>query len=427
MKTKSSQIAELKKGRRIALFAVGAALVLVVMKAVVGYVFNSRLLIADAFHSSGDLLAHFASFFGLWLASHKKTTRFPYGLYKAETIACLCIGMLISIAAIEIFREGCHKLFHLSQVQGFPVLPVTAGLISAVVSYVIALKEKAVGQSIGSQSLIATSREAFLDIFASLIVSVGILLAYLRIPYVEGSIIILISLLILKLGLENLWMSLLILMDANLDPELQSEIEEKINQIYGVKGVGDVRIRQSGPFKMVECTIATSPSLSLYKAHELSEKVEDFIEVNYDHIESVFVHVEPGSENVLHAVVPVQDSNGLDSKINRCFARAPYFVVLRLTDSRIDIEDFYYNEYVKDKIHIGVKIVKALVRYKVHLLFAVRVGEISYPILKDNFVDIYSVEQDLSVKEIIAQYRSGQLEPMNAATHGVEESHAATC
>ena len=85
----------------------------------------------------------------------------------------------------------------------------------------------------------------------------------------------LIALLIIRLGVKNIWTPILILMDANLDPELQAEIEEKISAIDGVKGVGDVKIRQSGPFKMVECNIATSPSFSVYKAHELADKVEN--------------------------------------------------------------------------------------------------------------------------------------------------------
>ena len=70
-----------------------------------------------------------------------------------------------------------------------------------------------------------------MDIITSFVVLVGIVLAYVRIPYIEGSIIVLISLLILKLGIENIISSLLILMDANLDPALQSDIEKKINAI----------------------------------------------------------------------------------------------------------------------------------------------------------------------------------------------------
>ena len=62
----------------------------------------------------------------------------------------------------------------------------------------------------------------------------------------------------------------------------------KVNEIYGVKGESEVKLRQSGPFKMIECRIQTSPTLPLYHAHELADKTEDFIIRNYDNIESVF-------------------------------------------------------------------------------------------------------------------------------------------
>ena len=149
------------------------------------------------------------------------------------------------------------------------------------------------GHAIGSQSLIASSKEAFLDIFTSLAVLVGILLVYYRIPYAEGGIILIISLVLVKIGAESAWIALLILMDVNLEPDLENEIGERIKEIRGIKGVGTVKIRQSGPFKMIECVIVTRPLLSLYKAHEVADKVEEMIKENYDHIESIFIHVEP--------------------------------------------------------------------------------------------------------------------------------------
>ncbi len=419
---KKDKIQGLKQGQRIAFIVTFVTLLLAAMKATVGYLFDSKVLVADAFHSGADVLAIFASGFGLWLASRERSARFPYGLYRAETLVSLIIGGLIVWAGIEILRDGYHKLFYIATVTKFPILPVSASIISITAAYFIARKEKAVAKAIGSQSLAANASESFLDIFTSMAVLTGILLAYARIPYVEGSIIILISLLILKLGFENIWTSLLVLMDANLDPELQAEVEENINEIYGVKGVGEVKIRQSGPFKMIECKIATSPSLPLYRAHELSDKVEDFVIKNYEHIESVFIHMEPLKEKTLAAIIPVKDMNGLDSKVHGHFGRAPYFVILRINDNKIEIDDFYYNEFIGEKKHIGIKVIKAVIKYKLDLLFTSRIGEISFYMLKDNFVDIYKIEKGLSVKEVIEKYRNSQLKRLTAPTHPVEES-----
>jgi predicted Fe-Mo cluster-binding NifX family protein len=189
--------------------------------------------------------------------------------------------------------------------------------------------------------------------------------------------------------------------------------------------VSEVKIRQSGPFKMVECIIATRPSLSLYKAHELADKVEDFIEKNYEHIESVFIHVEPLREEIVSAIIPVQNMDGLNSRIHGHFARAPYFIVLKFSDNQVEIEDFYCNEFLGEKKHMGVKVARVIIGYKIDLMFVSNIGEISFHMLKDNLLDIYGAEEGLPVQEIVERYRLDKLQPLTVPTHSVEESQVA--
>ena len=225
----------------------------------------------------------------------------------------------------------------------------------------------------------------------------------------------LIALLIIRLGVKNVWTPMLVLLDASLDPKLRAEIEKKISAIDGVKGVSDVKIRQSGPFKMVECSIATGPSVSVYKAHELADKIENIISRDYSQIESVFVHVEPVRQDTLSVIMPVEEINGLDSRIHDHFGRAPCFIILKLDDKGgAEIEDFYYNEFLgeKDRIHIGVKVIKAVIKHNLDIVFTPKIGEISFYMLKDNFIDIYRAEAGSTVREIIEQYRNSEIEPL---------------
>jgi cation diffusion facilitator family transporter len=422
MNIRIDRLEELKQGQKIAFIATFVTFLLAGMKAIVGYAFDSAVLLADAFHSGADLLAIFASGFGLWLASKHKTAKFPYGLYKAETLASLLIGAGIVWAGVEILKDGYHKLFSITDVKSFPFIPATSSIISVIVAYLLARREKKVGKSINSQSLIVNAGESFLDIFVSIAVLIGILLAYFKVPYIEGAIIIAVSLLIFKLGLKNIWISLLVLMDANLEPKLQSEIKDKIKKIYGVKGVGEIKIRQSGPFKMIECEIKTNPTLPLYRAHDLANKVENFIVTNYMHIESVFIHTEPIRKETVFAIIPVKDINGLDSRVCGHFGRSPFFIILKISKDSLEIKDFYYNEFLKEIKHIGIKVIKTVVKYKLDLLFTSRIGEISFYTLKDNFVDIYKIEEGLTAKDVIEKYRGGELEQITAPTHPVEES-----
>jgi cation diffusion facilitator family transporter len=114
IKNKDDKIKRLKQGQKVAFLATIIAFLLAVMKASVGYLFESDILIADALHSSADLLSNFTVGFGLWLASRKKSPRFPYGLYKAETLACFIVGGLIIFAGIEILKEGLYNILHCS-------------------------------------------------------------------------------------------------------------------------------------------------------------------------------------------------------------------------------------------------------------------------------------------------------------------------
>ena len=80
----------------------------------------------------------------------------------------------------------------------------------------------------------------------------------------------------------------------------------------------------------------------------------------------------------------------------------------------------WYNKFLGEKQHIGVKIARVLVSYKIDLLFTFNIGKISYHLLKDNLVDIYKAEEGSTVKDIIECYRLNQLQPLTCPTHSVE-------
>jgi len=63
--------ARLKAGQKAALWATAVTLLISALKWVVGTHFDSKILVADAFHGAADTVAIFASAFGLWLASRE--------------------------------------------------------------------------------------------------------------------------------------------------------------------------------------------------------------------------------------------------------------------------------------------------------------------------------------------------------------------
>ncbi|MFO7883300.1 MAG: NifB/NifX family molybdenum-iron cluster-binding protein, partial [Desulfobacteraceae bacterium] len=143
---------------------------------------------------------------------------------------------------------------------------------------------------------------------------------------------------------------------------------------------------------------------------------------DYDNIESAFVHVEPDKNYVIKAIVPVHSKDGINSRIHGHFGRAPYFMVFTLNGKEIEVLNYYENEFLDQSEHIGLKVVRAISAYSADLLFAANVGEISFHMLKNNFVDIYKVNKEISVADAVHAYQNNELAPIFEPTHSIENS-----
>lgn len=409
LKNKKEQLA---RGQQIAFFSTLLIFALALLKAFVGYLFNAPLLMADAWHSGADIVINFLSLIGLKLASQNKSSRFPYGLYRAETIATLLIGGMILFVGSDLLTDGWHRLFLMDHPAAFPGIPILVSAVSSVISLVLAIKQRTIGRAIGSQALLATAREAFFDIFTSLFVLAGMVFVFIRVPYVEGGVIILIAGLIIKLGIETAWNAIMILMDANLDEALIIKIEQLLAGIDRVTGVEGVAVRQSGPFKIVNCIIKTLPSLNLYQSHALADIAENMLLEKYPRIESVFIHVEPEKESIKAAVIPVGEKKGLDALLFDEFGKAPYFMRLKIERDQVEIESYIINQSLNKKGHIGLDAVKSILAYPVNLLFVSQIGEISFHMMKNHYVDIFKAEPQMKASRIIELYIKNRLTPI---------------
>ncbi len=174
---------------------------------------------------------------------------------------------------------------------------------------------------------------------------------------------------------------------------------------------------------MIDLKFTANPSLTLYKAHELADEVEQAIITNFDHVDSVFVHVEPSTQHIIKAIIPVENIRGFKSKVYPHFGRAPYYVILKIENEQVEIEDFYLNQFLDKSKHIGLSVVKVLVNYDLDMLFTNKIGEISFYMLKENFIDIYQItDGNLSVNDVLEQYRQNNLPRIIAPTHSVEDA-----
>lgn len=406
---------DLKRGEKAAGMATLATVFLCLSKGIVGVITGSLLLIADAVHSGIDIIAIFASWFGLKIAQRKPTEKFPYGFYKAENLATLFISAFIFYASYEIFMQSYTRLFESSEFS-IPLLALGVSLGSSGISYIIAKYEEKVGREINSQSLIANSQESKMDVASSLIVFLGLLLSYYKVPYIEAAIGIMLSLLILKIALQTAKASVYALMDASPDTELEQQVRNTILASAGIKKVRTAKLRQSGPFVFGEAKIEVSKYLSVKRSHELAEEVEKRLRHKYPKIESFILHVEPAKETRQKVVIPVTEDRGINSKITGNFGRASHFLFIEMDGNVIVNAYIKKNPYVTLKSKAGLAAVKKLSKENIDAVILQSIGEISFHVMRDKLIDIYKT-QGKTAKRVIQNLIKGELKILERPTN----------
>jgi cation diffusion facilitator family transporter len=410
------KISKLKKGERTAGIATITLLLLALVEAVIGFLSGAVILIADALHNVTDSLTNFASWFGLKISQKRPTEKFPYGYYKAESLAALLVSGFILYAAFELLLEGYSKIFTLSEIS-MPFQALFMALVSLIVSYFMAKYMKKVGKEINSQLLVANSQERATHVFSSIIIFAAILSTFYRIPYVEGIITMVFSLLIFKAGIFILKDSILALMDVSPSKDIENEVEKIINSIAGVEDFKNLRLRKSGPFVFGEVTVKIRKHVNVERAHEIADSIENKIKKEVGEIDSFTIHVEPYESEELKLAIPVEINKGLNSEVSEHFGRANYFIFVTVNKKEEKINSFYVkdNPYKEKSAKAGYFAANFVVKEKIDVLITKEVGGISFHTLRDNLVDIYKAKGK-NVKEVVNNFIKDKLELLTEPT-----------
>ena len=410
----TTKIEKLRKGQKASLVDAGITSILSLLKATVGYVSGSIALVADALHDASDVLITIASWVGLKISERKPTKRFPYGFYKAENLASLFISFFFFYGAFEILSESIKKLFLVPKID-FPLIALSVPLISAISGYFISRYMKRIGREIGSRSLIAIGEEARIHIFLALSVFVGIFASYFHIPYVESLVGIFLSTLIFKVALETLKDSLFALMDVSPSKPIERKIIKAIKTTKNVKSLKEIKLRKSGPFIFGEAVIEVSEKLDLERAHKVSEIIERKIKRIEPRIESFLVHIEPYEPEKKIVAIPVEEANGIKSRISKHFGRANYFCLLVIEKGKIRSIKFLRNPFKEKEIRAGLAAAKFLIEKKITHLITKEIGMISFNTLKARFVKVL-LAKGRNVKECVENFLKGKCREIKKPT-----------
>jgi len=267
--------------RSVALRSVYAAVVITILKAVVGVTTGSLGILSEAAHSGLDLVAALVTLFSVRVSDKPADADHQYGHGKVENFSAFIETGLLLLTCIWIVYEAIRRLFFL-EVHIQPTLWAFLVLgISIAVDFWRSRRLKRIADRYDSQALHADALHFRTDIWSSsvVILGLGFVLVGDRVsaPWLVKADPVA-ALVVACIVVYVSWRLARLTIDALLDAApagVRGRIIEEIFRVDGVLEVDRVRIRKGGSKYFVDVTVAMSRSVTFQKSEQVANEVAE--------------------------------------------------------------------------------------------------------------------------------------------------------
>lgn len=270
---------------------------LAILKTGVGIAGHSPALLADGINSTSDVAYGVVVSIFMRLSSKPADDEHPYGHDRLESIAAVVIGAFVITTAISIFWAAIDNIYDLylgrSDFSGASVYALWIALLTVIAKIVLAIWTRGIGAQTQNSAVTALAADHRNDIFSAMAVTVGIVfgrMGYLWIDPLAGGLV---SLIILKTGIDIIRQSAADLMDTLPGRQLSRQIVELLNQVPGVKAIEDIHGHRFGQFLVVNITVGVDPDITVAEGDRIATQVETVLMEQIDFMRRVFVHYHP--------------------------------------------------------------------------------------------------------------------------------------
>ena len=270
---KNVEVSRDKKIIRTSIIGILANVLLAGFKAVMGLLSNSIAITLDAVNNISDAASSVITIIGTKLAGKSPDKKHPFGYGRIEYLSAMIIAVIVLYAGVTSFVESVKKIITPETPDYTPVVLIIVA-VAVLVKIVLGRYVKAVGEKINSESLINSGKDATLDsiISASTLAAAGIYLVWgISLEAWLGAII---SIVIVKSGIEMLGSALSQILGESADAQLARDIKKTVGSFPEVQGVYDLVLNNYGPDRFNgSLHIEIPSSCTVTRADELIQEI----------------------------------------------------------------------------------------------------------------------------------------------------------
>ena len=285
-----NQYNRVKLAERGARVSISVYIILALVKVLLGYFLHAASLSADGFNNLTDVVSSVTVLIGLKTARKPADSDHPYGHWKAEPIASLITSFIMLFVGFQVLQSSIVRI-----ISGESTPPDQSAAIvsvaSAIVLYLLYRFNLSLANKANSAGLKAVSKDNLADSLTSSATAIAITGASFGWGWLDGVMAVIVSIIIIKTGVEVFKESSFSLSDGFKDKHL-TEYKNDILLLPHVKEVATIKARMYGANTYVDVTILVDGMMTVQEVHNVTEMIEEVLYEKYD-IMHTDVHVEP--------------------------------------------------------------------------------------------------------------------------------------
>lgn len=282
---------------RTSVVGIVANVVLAAFKALVGILANSVAIILDAVNNLTDVLSSVITIVGTKLSLKPADRRHPYGHGRIEYFSAIIIALIVFSAGVTSLYESIGKIIH-PTTPTYTTTTLIVIVVAIVVKLVLGRYVKGQGEKLHSDALIASGADALFDaiITSATLVAAGIMLIWN--VSLDGILGALISLVIIKAGVEMINNPVSELLGARVSPELTKAIRQEVLAFPQVHGVYDLILHNYGPSVMIgSLHVSVDDTVRADEIHALSRDIQTLMYQKHGIVMTVGVYSVATGDN----------------------------------------------------------------------------------------------------------------------------------
>lgn len=259
---------------RTSIIGIITNVLLAAFKAAIGVISNSIAVTLDAVNNLSDALSSVITIIGAKLGAKKPDKKHPLGYGRIEYLSSMIVAAIVLYAGITSLVESVKKIIH-PEAADYKTVSLIIIVVAVIVKLVLGSYVKKQGEKVNSGALIASGKDASFDAILSASVLASAIIFIIWGISLEAYVGVVISIVIIKAGIEMMNETLSDIIGQRSDAEINSRIRHLLNEEPEIRGAYDLTLFNYGPDKYYGSVHMELPdTMTVEEADVLTRKVQ---------------------------------------------------------------------------------------------------------------------------------------------------------